>query len=190
MGERRASLAGVSVRGVLLDLDGTLLDHEGAVREALHGWLPALGVAVTPAVHARWTAITERHLADWRHGRVDFAGQRRRRVAEFLPSVGVPVGADDAARDAAFDGYLRWYQRYWRAFDDVHPALAALGAAGLRTAVLTNGALAQQRRKLAAIGVLDTVGPLFAADDLGHAKPSTGAYHVACARWGLRPDEV
>ncbi|WP_412751945.1 hypothetical protein [Krasilnikovia sp. M28-CT-15] len=38
----------VLLRGVLLDLDGTLLDHEGAVDEALHAWLPTLGVRPSP----------------------------------------------------------------------------------------------------------------------------------------------
>lgn len=31
----------VKPRGVLFDLDGTLVDHDGAVDAALRGWLPA-----------------------------------------------------------------------------------------------------------------------------------------------------
>jgi putative hydrolase of the HAD superfamily len=44
----------VTIRGVLFDLDGTLLDHDAAVVEALHTWLPAHGVTVTPPVMNLW----------------------------------------------------------------------------------------------------------------------------------------
>lgn len=180
----------MAIRGVLFDLDGTLLDHEAAVVEALHGWLPPLGVTVTPDVVARWHETTERHLAGWRARQIDFTEQRRRRVREFLPAVGVRVGAGDAALDAAFDGYLQGYRAAWRPFDDAVPSVAAVARAGLRVAVLTNGSRPQQLRKLAAIGLRDRVGPVYTPDDLGFAKPAPGAFTTACARWGMAPGEV
>lgn len=78
---------------MLFDLDDTLLDHEAAVLRALHEWLPALGVTVTPELVAHWHAVTERHLEDWRLRRIDFSEQRRRRMRDFLPALGVPVDA-------------------------------------------------------------------------------------------------
>lgn len=177
----------MAIRGVLFDLDGTLLDHRTAVVEALHAWLPSLGVTVTPALVEHWHAVTERHLADWRLRRIDFAEQRRRRVREFLPDVGVRVEGDE---EVLFDVYLQGYQRAWRPFDDAWPAVAAVVEAGLRVAVLTNGSRPQQLRKLATIGLLDQVGPIYTPDDLGFAKPAPEAFTTACARWGLVPGEV
>jgi putative hydrolase of the HAD superfamily len=180
----------MQLRGVLLDLDGTLVDQEGAVVDALREWLPTLSVTPTADVLARWTEGSERHLAAWREGRVSFAEQRRRRLRDFLPSVGVAYDDTDAGLDAVFDGYLRRYQESWRAYDDVGPALAAIAAAGLATAVLTNGTIELQNGKLARVGLAGRVGPVYTVEDLGVAKPDPAAFLGACARWGLPPEAV
>jgi putative hydrolase of the HAD superfamily len=180
----------VELRGVLLDLDGTLIDHEAAVAEALRVWLPTLEVAANAGVLAVWSTIQERHVVDWRERRITFQEQRRRRLRDFLPVVGVPFTDDDDHLDRIFDGYLRCYERSWRAFDDVEEALAAIERAGLRTAVLTNGTAEQQNDKLARVGLAGRVGPVYTAEELGAAKPAAGAYLAACRRWGLPPAAV
>ncbi len=177
----------VKPRGVLFDLDGTLVDHDGAVDAALRGWLPTLGVTPSPPVLARWHQVQERHLVAWRERRITFAEQRRRRLRDFLPEVGVDAGGD---LDEVFAGYLGWYERSWRPYDDVAPALAAVAAAGLVTAVLTNGITAQQNDKLARTGLAGCVGPVWTVEDLGVAKPDPAAFRLACARWGLPPAAV
>ena len=172
-------------RGVLLDLDGTLVDHEGAAAAGLRGWLPSLGLVPDAAAIARWSAVQEPHLAAWRAGRISFTEQRRRRVRDYLGTAGT-----DAELDELFAGYLTHYEDAWRAFDDVTGALATLARLGLATAVLTNGSRGQQLRKLARTGLDGRVGPVFAVDDLGVAKPHPEAFRQACARWGYPPGEV
>ncbi|WP_238547166.1 HAD family hydrolase [Actinoplanes friuliensis] len=174
----------MELRGVLLDLDGTLMDHDRAADAGLRAWLPSLGLEATDAEVARWIALQEPHLAAWRAGRISFAEQRRRRLRDFLGTDG-----SDAELDAVFAGYLAHYERGWRIYDDVADALAVIAEAGLRTAVLTNGARTQQLRKLAAIG-LGHLDPVFTVDDLGVAKPHPDAFRRACSRWGLAPGEV
>jgi putative hydrolase of the HAD superfamily len=178
----------VKVRGVLFDLDGTLVDHETAAAAALAGWLPELGVTPGPDTPARWHEIAERHLVAWRAREITFAEQRRRRLRDFLPEVGVTVAEADL--DDVFAGYARWYEKGWRAFDDVADALAAVAAAGLAVAVLTNGATRQQNAKLARAGLAGRVGPVWTPEDLEVAKPDPGAFRAACARWGLPPESV
>jgi putative hydrolase of the HAD superfamily len=175
----------VNPRGVLLDLDGTLVDHEGAAAAGLRGWLPSLGLVATDEAILRWAAVQEPHLAAWRDGRITFAEQRRRRVRDFLGTRG-----SDAELDEIFAGYLTHYESAWCAYDDVADALTALAAAGLPTAVLTNGSRGQQLRKLGRTGLGDRVGPVFTVDDLGVAKPHPEAFRRACARWGFPPGEV
>ena len=175
---------------MLLDLDGTLVDHEAAVTDALRGWLPTLGVSATDEVRRAWSEAQERHLVSWRERRISFQEQRRRRLRDFLPTIGVPFVEDTDHLDEVFDGYLRWYERSWRAFDDVGEALEAIGRAGLRTAVLTNGTVEQQTDKLTRVGLLGRVGPVYTAEELGVAKPAAGAYLAACERWGLPPGAV
>jgi putative hydrolase of the HAD superfamily len=180
----------VRLQGVLLDLDGTLVDHESAVTDALRAWLPSLSVRVTDEVLAWWSVVQERHLVAWRERRISFQEQRRRRLRDFLPAVGVSFTDDDEHLDRLFDGYLRWYEKAWRAFDDVEDALAAISRAGLMTAVLTNGTVEQQTGKLARVGLLGRVGPVYTAEDIGSAKPSARAYLIACDRLGLPPAAV
>ena len=175
----------MKLRGVLLDLDGTLVDHESAAAAGLRGWLPSLGMVPTEIEIARWAAVQEAHLAAWRDGRISFAEQRRRRLRDFLGT-----GGTDAELDEIFAGYLTHYEDAWRAFDDAAEALARLAAAGLATAVLTNGSRGQQLRKLSRTGLADRAGPVFTVDDLGVAKPHAEAFQKACARWGYAPGEV
>jgi putative hydrolase of the HAD superfamily len=175
----------VNPRGVLLDLDGTLVDHESAAAAGLRGWLPELGLVPDATAIARWSAVQEPHLAAWRDGRISFTEQRRRRVRDYLGTRGT-----DAELDELFAGYLTHYEDAWRAFDDVAEALTGLAAAGLATAVLTNGSRGQQLRKLARTGLEGGVGPVFTVDDLGVAKPDPEAFQRACERWGYAPAEV
>ena len=175
---------------MLLDLDGTLVDHEGAVADALRAWLPTLGVPADAGALDLWSTVQERHLVAWRERRITFPEQRRRRLRDFLPAVGVPFVDDDGHLDRVFDGYLRCYEQAWRVFDDVGAALAAITRAGLRTAVLTNGTAEQQNDKLRRVGLAGRVGPVYTAEGLGAAKPAAEAYLEACRLWGLPPAAV
>ena len=176
------------MRGVLFDLDGTLVDHQGAVDDALRLWLPTLGVTADAGVRALWHEAQERHLVAWRERSITFAEQRRRRLRDFLPAVG--VGFEESSLDAVFEGYLRAYEDSWRAFDDVAGALADLAALDLPTAVLTNGTTEQQNDKLRRTGLAGRVGPVWTVEDLGVAKPDPGAFRLACERWGVPPAAV
>jgi len=178
----------VKVRGVLFDVDGTLVDHEGAVDDALRLWLPTLGVTFDAQVCALWHAAQERHLVAWRERSITFAERGRRRMRDFLPAVG--VRCEEPALDAAFAGYLRAYGDSWRAFDDVADALDDLARLGVSTAVLTNGTTEQQNDKLRRTGLAGRVGPVWTVEDLGVAKPDPEAFRLACERWGLPPAAV
>jgi putative hydrolase of the HAD superfamily len=176
------------LRGVLFDLDDTLLDQRGAVARALEAWLPTLGVPPTAATLELWNDLQEHHLVAWRERRVTFAEQRRRRLRDFLPTIRIRYAESEL--DGIFEGYLRAYEAAWRMFDDVPAALTAIAEAGLATAVLTNGTIEQQHDKIARVGLAGRLGPVFTVEDLGVAKPDPEAFRRACARWGLRPPEV
>jgi len=178
-----------ALAAVLFDLDGTLFDHPLSARRALDAWLADRGVPPSEELAAAWTAAEERHFAAWREGRVSFAEQRRGRLRDLLPLLGEPVG-DDEALDAVFAGYLAAYERAWVGYDDVDAALADVHGLGLATAVLTNGMEDQQRAKLAALGLLERVGPVFTAERLGVTKPRPEAFLRVCAALGLPPGQV
>ncbi|WP_328460631.1 HAD family hydrolase [Actinoplanes sp. NBC_00393] len=175
------------VRGVLFDLDGTLGDHDGSVASALATWLPTLGVPFSAEVHTLWDEIAERHLAAWRRREIDFREQRRRRLRDFLPTIGISYEPEHL--DDIFAGFLVAYQSAYHAYDDALDALAAVSAAGMAVAVLTNGSSVQQRAKLDGMGMAG-LGLVWTPEELGVAKPNPAAFRQACARWGIAPGEV
>lgn len=174
---------------MVFDLDGTLLDHVGSVTAALGNWLPTLGAAPSAAMLAAWFAAEERHFPAWRAQQISFTEQRRRRLRDFLPLIGVPPG-DDGKLDHIFAGYLTCYEAAWTKFDDVDPVLTELTSRGLRTAVLTNGATEQQTAKLRAVGLGHLLDTGFTAEAIGVAKPDPQAYLSVCADLHVTPQSA
>ena len=140
----------------MFDLDGTLVDHEGAARQGVIQWLTACELATEQQCNERlaalWDEVAERHFPAFRTGEITFQEQRRRRLREFLPHVGLAAeNIDDAALDGRFEDYVKHYEAAWRAYDDVLPGLRSLS--GTRLAVLSNGDQAQQEDKLRRTGL-------------------------------------
>ncbi|MGA2012640.1 MAG: HAD family hydrolase [Solirubrobacteraceae bacterium] len=174
---------------VVFDLDETLFDHRGAAVAGVRGWLSTLDVTATDELVDLWFEAEERHVTAWHRGEVAFAEQRRRRLREILALIGRPCGSDDEL-DFVFADYVACYEAGWRRFDDVQDALELIADAGLRVAVLTNGAELIQQRKLAAVGLAGRVGPVLSCDTIGYAKPDPRAYLRACRELGVAADRA
>ena len=101
------------VRGVLFDLDDTLMDHATAAGGAVWrlvqdqpGW-----TADQATTTVRWHQLETEHFARYAAGEISMLEQRRARTRAFL-------GLDDAADevlDELFGSYLRHYREGWRA---------------------------------------------------------------------------
>ncbi len=170
-----------AISAVLFDLDGTLFDHDGSARQGVQGLVASLGRELTPELADAWFAAEDRHVATWLAGDCSWTEQRRRRLVEFLPRIDpgmATLGPEQL--DQLFATYLVAYEQAWHAFDDAAPALDAVRDAGYTVGMLTNGQRDQQLAKLARIGLLDLVGPVWATRDLGVAKPDPSAFWQAC----------
>jgi len=174
---------------VFFDLDGTLLDHPSASREAaleLRVAFPALARIEEATFLDDWVALTERHMDRYFAGHVDFASQRRARMRELLSWGEQPI--DDAEADAAFELYLSAYRERWRLFDDALPCLDALAARGVELGVITNGGVEAQTRKLERTGILGRFSAVVITGELGVHKPDPRVFAVAAER-ARRPAE-
>ncbi len=178
------------ITAVVFDLDGTLFDHHSSARRGLAAWLSRVNVEPTEELIEAWFDAEERHISAWRNGLVSWAHQRRLRLRDFLPLIGIPVGTDDELDDLFHKEYLRLYEQAWAGYDDVEPALTALQDHAFVLAVLTNGSEEGQRAKLAHLGLLERVGPVFTAEGLGVAKPHPDAFLLTCSQLGLSPERV
>jgi HAD superfamily hydrolase (TIGR01549 family) len=179
---------------VLFDLDGTLVDHRGAVLVAVEQIVRDAENAALPAAELveRWWVLEGRHMRDYLAGDCSFAEQRRRRLREFLPLLGEPV-PDEAGLDAWFtEHYLAAFEAAWSTYPDVVPCLNALQdlPSAPRRAVLTNGDPGQQRAKLARFGLLGYFEAVLTPTELGVAKPDPAAFTAACRHLRVDPARV
>ncbi|MEV7012314.1 HAD family hydrolase [Streptosporangium sp. NPDC051022] len=182
------------IRGLLFDLDGTLVDHDTAAATAFTTALetvPGASGVDHEAARRRWAEL-ERHAMDrYLAGELTFTGQRRLRITTLVAELGLGTWAEPEA-DAWFAGYLRHYEAAWRVFPDVPASLGALAEEhpGLRLGVLTNGESGQQRDKLRRVGLETALPVLVVSGDIGVAKPEAGSFHAACEALRLPPSEV
>ncbi|HEY6795164.1 MAG TPA: HAD family hydrolase [Kineosporiaceae bacterium] len=180
------------VRGVLLDVDDTLVDTRAAFRAAIDRvvarWMPFLDGAGRDDAVRFWVLDDAGAFAAYTRGELTFAEQRRIRAERLHARLGGPA-LDDT-------GFARWEEAYeagfraaWRAHDDGRALVAMLRALGIPTGAVTNAAREYQVTKLAAVG-LAQVPVLVSVDDLGRGKPDPAVFHLACERLGLPPGEV
>lgn len=181
----------VTFRALLVDLDDTLVDHRGAADRGVRAWLSGLGLADTASelegLVERWFNLEMRHYERSQRREISYLEQRRVRIREFLPAWDL---ADDALADDVYAGYLGAYQAAWRAFDDAAATIERALGAGLKVAVLTNGMLELQTRKLRQTGLLRPEVPVLASSHLPAAKPDPRAFHAACDHLGVTPAET
>lgn len=167
---------------VFVDLDGTLVDYDGAVREA---------VARFVRTHPQWEGVHPGCLAKaWLverrgvalDGSVPLHTQRARRMMMVAGQFGVSCdsrAADDWSHEIANESAA-----LCRPFSDVHQFLKMVPQGGL----ITNGDRDFQCAKLEAASIApDRFVPLIASMDVGVAKPSPSLYTLAAMKAGLVP---
>jgi putative hydrolase of the HAD superfamily len=178
----------VPIDAMLLDLDGTLLDHDAAAAVAVAQVLAPLVPTSHPGLGETWVRLSHPHYLAWCAGELTFERQGRLRVRDLLAQAGADPRAHDL--DRLFADYLQVYEQHWQAFPDALPALRRLHAAGLPVAVLTNGDLALQQRKCDAAGLSPWCGPVLASSVLPAPKPDPRAFLEACRRLDASPQRV
>jgi len=176
------------LRLVLFDIDGTLIDHDGAAAAAVQQWLIAMSWADAGTIAglvAEWDEIAERHFPAYRARLTTFQGQRRLRLRDFLPRVGIDASTwSDGRLDDLFNTYLVAYEAAWRSFPDAEPCLGALRSVA-QIAVLSNGNQEQQEQKVSRTGLGRYIDVVLTSDQLGVAKPDPRAFELACVHLGV-----
>lgn len=183
------------IKAVLFDLDGTLMDHDGArtaaINAHLNDWLGGIEAQELRDLGEQWRRLETLHYDEYTRGECTLTEQRRRRVHGMHAAL-EREPAEDLTADAWFAAYLRHYRTAWRAFDDVLPALALLAGADPRPAlgVVTNGEGKPQLAKLAAIGLAERFTVVVASGLEGVAKPAPEIFALACERLGTEQGQT
>lgn len=170
-------LAGVAA--VAFDAYGTLFDvtsAASAARDALGDrWAPLAEIWRAKQLQYTWLRSLMGRHADFRRvtgDALDFA----------LESLGV---ADAALRERLLGLHDRLAP-----FPDAATALARLRAAGVRTAILSNGSPDMLASAAAHAGIAGLLDAVLSVEDVGVYKPHPSVYRLAVERLGVAKERV
>ena len=171
-------------KAVLFDAYGTLLDVDAAAAKlAATGRFPELKT-LWPELAAIWRSrqLNYTWLRSLSHSYAPFWQLTCDSLDYALESLQLD---NQEMRDALLDLY-----RELDAYDDSHPALDAVHAAGLPAAVLSNGNQQMIDHAFAAAGLTDRLDSLLSVEDVGVFKPDPRVYQLGCARYTAKPEDI
>ena len=186
-------------RAILFDLDDTLISAYQKPEVAWRTVLAELGAALAPVEpEAALRAIVdfadefwsdpERHRV-WRQRmaesrRVVVAG-----AAQALARQGGPTWSEEAGVRLA-DRFTAYREERMLLFPGAHETLDALRAAGVRLALVTNGAADTQRAKVERFALTQRFEHVQIEGEHGFGKPEERAYRHAMATLGVEPAQT
>jgi putative hydrolase of the HAD superfamily len=186
-------------RAILFDLDDTLLVAFGpaesqwrriiaAYAEELASLSPATVLAaIQQSSQALW-ADPARHKY-WRHR----IGEARRRIVANAFAELAAAGRTIPSRlvsDAIADRYNALHDAELRMFPGAHETVDGLRAAGVRLALITNGAAVPQRAKVVRFALEHRFDHIQIEGEAGFGKPEARAYRHALDILGAEPRET
>lgn len=181
-----------TIRGVLFDIDDTLVDLEYAMTTALRDvsehLLPGLDQAGWVKFGRIFTHETTHFYDRYLAGELTFNEQRLLRGRAALGHFGVELQDGEESRTWVAEYHQR-QTAYVRAFDDVEGVLDALDAAGIPYGAVSNNVHDYQRAKLDGAG-LSRIKVLVGTDTVGVPKPDPAIYLEGVRLLGTRPDET
>jgi 2-haloacid dehalogenase len=171
-----ASMRGI--RACVFDAYGTLFDVHSAVAR-LRARVGAQADALSQLWRAKqleytWLrALMGRHADFWQvtGDALDYALDR--------------TGTDRVLREPLLQAYLAL-----DAYPEVPDVLRRLREAGLRTAILSNGAPEMLAAGAASAGIAELLDAILSVEEVGFYKPHPKVYQLAVDRLAVRPDQI
>ncbi len=184
-------------RAILFDLDDTLIRAYAQPEEA---WTRLLNVfAVELDAHDE-TAITRIRLAIMEEARafwsdqaaaarwrLDIPGARRLSARRGLARLG---RANDDLADRIADAFTELRRSEYRLYPDALATVDALRQAGVKLALVTNGASEMQRPKIARFDLEHRFDHIQIEGEFGQGKPELAVYRHALERLGCEAGDA
>ena len=173
-------------QALFLDLDGTLLD-ESRLQEAVARTCERIAAA-QPRLHAcrlaeanarGWAAYWAKIEDAWTLGTLDGASVQLETWRRTLRACGCN---DDSAARLAAQTFGHLSRESYALFSDVPELLKSAKRAGVRLALVTNGASDTQREKLCALAIEHWFDAVVISGEVGVAKPDPALFEIALTR--------
>ncbi len=187
----------MSLRAIILDLGGTLIDWPDWNEDVLRRWALSYDylIAKFPSVHwperAAYTqAMRQVEIAHW----VEVVANQTSSTPAAVLSAGFallerPVSEEELL--AALDGYGEAVSGWAIIFPDVVETLITLRKRGYKLGLLSNTwwASAWHNADLAAHGLTNLLDEVVYTSDLAYSKPHPEAFRTITRRLGVVPEE-
>jgi len=178
-------------RAILFDLDDTLIRAYAQPEEAwtrlLHIFSAHLDAHDPASIERVRAAIMGEAKAFWNDRaeaakwRIDIPGARRLSVRRGLEALG---RADDALADRIADAFTEMRRQEYRLYPDAHATVDALRDAGVKLALITNGAGVTQRAKIERFDLAHRFHHIQIEGEFGQGKPELDVYRHALEKLG------
>ena len=174
----------MAITTCVFDAYGTLFDVASAAREAA-------GRPENAGIAKNWAKLA----GDWRQKQLQYSWLRAVMGAHTDFWEVTQDGLDWAMEANGVSGArLRkdLLDLYWSlaAYDEVPAMLAALKAAGLNTAILSNGSPDMLDGAVASAGLTDRLDAVLSVESVGIFKPDRRVYDLVGTHFGCRVEEV
>jgi putative hydrolase of the HAD superfamily len=178
-------------RAILFDLDDTLIrayaQPEDAWRRLLHVFAVHLDAHDAKAIERVRIAVMEESRNFWNDQaaaakwRLNIPQARRLAVRQGLARLGQ---YDDTLADRIADAFTEMRRNEYRLYPDAHATVDALRDAGVKLALVTNGASAMQRAKIERFDLGHRFHHIQIEGEFGQGKPELAVYRHALERLG------
>ncbi len=181
------------VKAIFFDLDGTLADDGDSISDAL---AKACGAVCRrwPELDATALAVAYRQISDVAWGDYDqhlrhLSSPEAMLAAVWHQTLALRGLRDPTVEQEAAETYWQHRLRTCQPYPDALPVLQDL-AGRFHLSVLTNGASAMQRAKLAATGLTPFFQQVFVGGEFARGKPDRAIFQAALQAAGCRPDQA
>lgn len=174
-----APRSAANIDAVVFDAYGTLFDTAAAV-ERCRAALGERAAALTRLWRAKQLEYS--WLRSLRGDYVDFWHVTGESLDHALQASGID---DPVLRGRLMEAYL-----VVPAFADAKPALLALRAAQLKTAILSNGSPSMLTAAVDHASLARLLDAVLSVDAVGVYKPHPSVYQLACTRFGTTPERI
>jgi putative hydrolase of the HAD superfamily len=184
-------------RAILFDLDDTLIRAYAQPEEAwtrlLNRFAEPLGARDATAIEQLRAVVMDEARAFWADPaaaaiwRLDVPGARRITVRRSFERLG---RSNEALADTIADAFTDMRRGEYRLYPDAHATVDALRGAGVRLALVTNGAGHMQRAKIERFDLGHRFDHIQIEGEFGQGKPEPAVYRHALEKLGVAPADA